>query len=390
MTEDQIRAAGLRLGGFDFAAAIAALRAATELTTVPAFLASIDDPARPGPLSAGRTRFEHFNPPMIEATGLSAGVTLEELLPPRMAASVLKNYQQAVATNGSISYLEDIPTPSGKAAWNTTIRAVRAPDGTVFAIIGSSSDITAIRQRELRDAAQIARLKRTADEVRVFSSMAAHDVRSPLATIDSLVELILEDFHDADDGKRELIEQISVVTQSARAHMTELLQHCATFEELAPTASIVDLEHLCRDLAAMTDPNEEIEITHPEATVLCDRVALHLVLRNLLTNAGKHCHHRISIDIQNTPGEPDFLRFLVSDDGRGFPEGFHPFDVDDQTRSATGHGYGLAAVKYVIETRGGHVRTAPSAFGTGAGIAFTMPARLIGRDTQTAPQAAAA
>ncbi len=390
MTEDQMKAAGLRVERFDIAAALGELRRATDLTIVPAFLVSIDDPGQPGPLTTERARFAHFNAPMIEATGLSAGVTLQELLPPRMAASVLKNYHRAISTEGPISYLEDIPTPSGKAAWNTTIRAVRTPDGAVFAILGSSSDITDIRQRELRDAAQIARLRRTADEVRVFSAMAAHDVRSPLATIDSLVELILEDFFDADDGKRELIEQLSFVTRSARKHMDELLLHCATFEELAPIESVVDLEHLCRDLAAMTDPNEEIGITHPEATILCDRVALHLVLRNLLTNARRHCRERISIDVQNTASEPDLLRFLVSDDGLGFPAGFDPFDVCDETRSATGHGYGLAAVKYVVETRGGRVRTAPSAFGEGAGVAFTMPARMVqGSSSETLGSAAA-
>lgn len=372
----QLEEAGLDAGAFDVERAIATARLAVDLAIVPSFLVRVLDPFAPGPLTAKRIYYEHFNDALVEATGFAGHMRLDELLPPRGAETVMANYRAALGSAAPIGYREDVETPSGAASWHTTIKILRTPGEVPFAIIGHSADITETTQRELDDAAEIARLQRTVDEVRVFSSMAAHDVRSPLATIESLVELIREGFVDHGDDKIELIDHLTQVAETARHHMDEILRHSTTFTAPRDAETRVDLGHLCRDLAAIVDPRGEVEIAHPEIDVLCDRVALHLVLRNLLTNARRHCAGRIVIEGEPAPGSPGQMRFAISDDGPGFPEGFDPFAIDERTRAASAHGFGLAAVRYVVETRGGRVEVAPPALGRGATVAFTLPGRV--------------
>ena len=376
MTVHQVEEAGLDSGAFDVEKGIAAACRAVDLAVVPSFVVRILGPLGSEPMTADRMYFEHFNDALVVATGFGGRKRLDELVAPRTAETIMANYCAALATKDVFAYREDIETPSGAGAWQTTIKALRTPQGVPFAILGHSADITATCERELRDAAEIARLRRTADEVRVFSSMAAHDVRSPLATIESLVELIREDFTDRGDGKLELIDHLQQVAVTARGHMDEILRHSTTFTAPEDVEMAVDLGHLCRDLAAIVDPHGEVEIVHPEIDILCDRVALHLVLRNLLTNARRHCRARIVVDGGPAGGQRGLMRFTISDDGPGFPDGFDPFAVDGGTRAGSAHGFGLAAVRYVVETRGGTVQVVPPALGSGATVAFTLPARI--------------
>lgn len=369
--------AGPRTDRFDVDSAISDLRLVVDEAIVPAFLIRVIDPESDGPCTPDRFYFEHFNDALVEATGLVGGVRLDELLNDRAAEAIAVNYCAAIDAEGTvIAYQEDVQTPSGAAAWQTTLKAKRAPCGTAYAILGYCADITSHRERELADAEAIARLRRTADEVRVFASMAAHDVRGPLATIESLIDLIREDFVDRGDGKQELLDHLSEVTTTARAHMDELLHHSTTYEDVPRQEEAVDLGHLCRDLAALHDPDRELEIEHPGGEVVCDRVALHLVLRNLMSNARRHCTGRIEIACRPCADRAGMLRFTVSDDGPGFPVGLDPFRANRARRATSGHGYGLAAVSYVVETRGGRVEIVRSGAPRGGAVAFTLPGRL--------------
>ena len=367
-----------RSDGFDADAEIEGLRRVVDQAIVPAFLIRVIDPEGDRPCTPDRFFFEHFNEALVEATGFAGGVRLDELLNDRAAEGIAVKYCAVMAASGTISYQEDVETPSGAAAWQTTLKAKRAPSGATYAILGFSADITDRRERELADAEAIARLRRTADEVRVFASMAAHDIRGPLATIESLVALICLDFVDKGDGKRELLDHLSEVTATARSHMDELLQHSTTYEDVPSQETAVDLGHLCRDLAALHDPDRELEIVHPQGRVFCDRVALHLVLRNLLSNARRHCTGRIEIACRPCEDRAGMLCVTVADDGPGFPVGMDPFRADRATRAASGHGYGLAAVSYVVETRGGHVEIVRGGAEAGGTVTFTLPGRLDG------------
>ena len=362
-----------RFDPFDAAATMDDLRNVVDQAIVPAFLIRVIDPGSERPYTPDRFFFEHFNEALVEASGFAGGMRLDELLNDRAAEGVAANYCQAMAAEGTIDYQEDVQTPSGSAAWQTTLKAIRMPCGATYAILGFSADITDRRERELADAEAIARLRRTVEEVRVFASMAAHDVRGPLATIDSLIALIREDFVDRGDGKSEMLDHLSEVTCTARAHMDELLQHSITYEDVPSQQSTVDLGHLCRDLAALHDPDREVEIVYPQGEIVCDRVALHLVLRNLLSNARRHCNGRIEIGFRPYKGSTDMLRFTVADDGPGFPPGMDPFRTERASRAASGHGYGLAAVSYVVETRGGRVEVVRGRIEQGGAVAFTLP-----------------
>jgi signal transduction histidine kinase len=126
---------------------------------------------------------------------------------------------------------------------------------------------------------------------------------------------------------------------------------------------------------------QTIEGDDCDATVFADRDRVHQVLINLIQNATKFSP---SLSIIRVSARPfgDFVRFEVSDDGRGIPESsiesiFEPFyQVDgSDSRAQSGTGLGLAICRGIVELHGGRI-WAENRTPHGTSVFFTIP-RLV-------------
>ena len=366
------------MAGTECGALLARALAGAMLMPVPAFVWRIEP-------HEGAPRPEHMfllgvNGAYAEAVGVDpegfAGRHLPAILPQRGVETVMANISDALGADAPFGYDEELDVSGRTRVWHTVLRVLRGPDGAPFGIVGCANDITDHWARSSGDADALARMSRLVKDVQVFASMAAHDVRSPLATIRTLLAVVRDGFADLGDGKAELLAQAVEVARRAQDQMDALLARANMLEDAPERFELVDMGHLCRDVAALIDPSGSLEITYPEETLVCDPVTLQLVLRNLLSNAARHCRGRINVVLRGT-GSEGLTEVLISDDGPGFAQGRDPFAIDGATRLATGHGYGLAGVRHVLESRGGTIRLAPSAFGRGGGVAVTLPGRRV-------------
>jgi signal transduction histidine kinase len=227
--------------------------------------------------------------------------------------------------------------------------------------------------------AMLDRLEATSHKQRQFVSDASHELRSPIASIRTNLEVALRNADRADwpeVARRALAED-----ERMEVMVTDLLDlaRLDEAEEAVPIATLpeVDLDEIVLD-ETVRSHRVAVDATHVSAgRVHGRREQLARVVRNLLDNADRHAATQVAISLQNGDGAVDLT---VDDDGPGIPvedrervfDRFTRLD-DGRARDAGGLGLGLAMVKTIVERHGGTVAIADSPIG-GARLAVRLPA----------------
>ena len=213
---------------------------------------------------------------------------------------------------------------------------------------------------------------------RRFVGDASHELRSPLSTIISALEVGLT---HPDLLKAELVgEAVLPEAQRMQTLIDDLLLLARADEHGVPLRTgDVDLD----DLAVAEARRIERATTHTvqadlaPARLTGDADALTRVLRNLLENAVRHAHSRIEVAV----GTEDGMVWLsVADDGPGIPaeERQRVFDRfvrldSDRSRTGGGSGLGLAIVAEIVSAHRGSVSAGERA-GGGTMMTVQLPA----------------
>ena len=202
------------------------------------------------------------------------------------------------------------------------------------------------------------RLEDASTRQRKFVSDASHELRRPVASIRTQLEVAL---------RRPSRDDWPVVAQRVLAEDERLEQAVADLVELARLDEGVaarDLAEVDLDEVVFEECGRERAIPIDTSGVSGGRVngrrdALARTVRNLVDNACRHAESRVIVTLQ-TRG--DDVELVVADDGPGIaPEDrtrvFERFTRLDEgrARDAGGMGLGLAVVKTTIERHGGSV-----------------------------------
>jgi signal transduction histidine kinase len=240
------------------------------------------------------------------------------------------------------------------------------------------------RTAEVRaQAAEIAELAREKDEL---LGVAAHDLRSPLASILMSLEIASEGLGVEDPAT--LREDLGVAAEAARgatALLTDLLD-AKKVEAGRIRCEPSDLdggELVARAtaLSAMLARKRGVRFAtdvEPGVRVWADPRRLEQALANLVSNAFKFTRPggAVTVALRTVP---DGVEASVRDTGPGIDEEeakrlFRAWEQGDAGRRAGGSGLGLAIARKLVELHGGRiwVETAP---GKGSRFAFVLPPR---------------
>jgi signal transduction histidine kinase len=229
--------------------------------------------------------------------------------------------------------------------------------------------------------AMLGRLDESSQRQRQFVSDASHELRSPLASIRTNVEVALRNNDRADWGA----VAARVLAEDARMEDTvsELLD-LARVDEIeggTPVESLpeVDLDEIVLD-ETLRDHRVPIDTTRVSAgRVHGRREQLSRMTRNLLDNADRHAKWQVAVALQNNR-ESGTIEFTVDDDGPGISpndrervfDRFTRLD-DGRARDVGGLGLGLSLVKAIVEQHDGTIMIDDAPLG-GARIIVTLPA----------------
>lgn len=221
----------------------------------------------------------------------------------------------------------------------------------------------------------------TSQELEAFSYSVAHDLRSPLRSIDGFSQALLEDYADRLDAEGK--KYVSHIRGSAQqmAELIDDLLELARVTRADLRRERVDLSGLVRSVLANlrgSQPERQVEVVIQDGLVAqADPRLVEVVLTNLLGNAWKFTGKRASAQIEFavTVGERAPV-YLVRDNGAGFEMAYAGklFGVFQRLHAADeyeGTGIGLATVHRIVRRHGGRV-WAEGEVDRGATFYFTL------------------
>jgi two-component system sensor histidine kinase TctE len=224
----------------------------------------------------------------------------------------------------------------------------------------------------------ISKLAAAGQAQRRFLADAAHQLRTPLAGLQTQIELLAADLPEAE---RKRATTLAMATQ----RVGRLLQQLLALARAAPEATNghtledVDIAALVEvhatdwhDAALLRGADLGFELAPASVRGIC--WLLGEMLSNLVDNAVRHGGRRITVRC-GTDGGAAYLE--VEDDGKGIPESerarvFERFYRGSET-AAVGTGLGLAIVREIAEAHAAGVDVSPGLAGCGVRFRITFP-----------------
>lgn len=217
------------------------------------------------------------------------------------------------------------------------------------------------------------------DNLRQVSSDVAHDLRTPLTRLHNRLDeaLASEDrtvqLHAIKAASAQSRELLDIFAALLRIAEVEGLGSRAQFSEVA-------LSDLVEGIVETYRPDMEagghilVASIAPDITLAGDRRLLQQLLTNLLDNALTHTPIGTTVRVI-LERRPDNIRLQVADDGPGgqgdVGKLFERFRRDEQSRTTSGHGLGLALVAAIAAAHHGSAKITPP---PGFGVIIELPA----------------
>ena len=301
-----------------------------------------------------------------------------DVFPQRQDAELLEALKREVILSGESGRREVlVHGPDGSPRqYDLQIDPSFDEGGRIDGVLCSAVDITERKRAE-------ASLRETDARKDVFLAVLSHELRSPLAPIQTAADLLA-----SPELKPEQAQWARQVIQRQTKRMAQLLEDLLDIGRISQGKLTLRMERVT--LAGIVDAaieaarpaidrkNHQLVISLPSnpLTLEVDTLRFSQVLVNLLTNAAKYTDAGGRIELSAVVEGPRVC-VSVKDDGIGIEPMALPriFDIFSQIDSAAGRsegglGIGLALVRGIVELHGGTVEA--HSLGIGAGSTFLV------------------
>ena len=241
---------------------------------------------------------------------------------------------------------------------------------------------------------ELKQLERQNGDLQSFASILAHDLKHPLNTITSYINIIRDMLKEREIDREELGIMIERAQQSSvriSSMIRDLLASASQEEgEVITSISLDDvIADVVNDLDDLASRMSARISVGPLPEVMGCRPQFYQVFSNLITNAIKFSKDGEPplVEIKSVPiehrGEEDevkIFQIIVQDNGIGidqedFDRLFRPFSRLDAAQSIEGSGLGLATVKKIIGLHAGSIKI-ESKLGVFTRFIITLPVNL--------------
>lgn len=265
---------------------------------------------------------------------------------------------------------------------------IRDSEQRIQGAIIVNQDVTMLKLAENTLRAAFEKEKELGDLKSRFVSMASHEFRTPLATILSSSEMLLNYRERMDEPK---IDRKLITIANQVKHLTSIVEDVLDLTrmqsgrtEFRPVAA--DLDALCREIVdefrSRAEIQQTITYTCAQASVQFpfDRKLMRQIVINLVANACKYSAPEKSVYIGLEFTETNAI-LRVRDEGIGIPEAdmrhlFEPFHRAGNVGTVSGTGLGLSIAKQAIELHEGTIR-AESRVNVGSTFTVTLPIKSL-------------
>lgn len=221
-------------------------------------------------------------------------------------------------------------------------------------------------------------LKEQNEKLKLFASHVSHDLKSPLANIISLTDLLREE--NKDKLSLDSLEYLNYIEESTtilKDYIDGILMYYKADELLKEKNEDIELKELTDDIKQiLTSKNDVLYISNNAIIKNVNKPALSQILINLVDNALKYNdkpNRRVEIEYME---DLFYHKFNVTDNGIGIPkdkqsEIFELFKTVKTPIVKSSTGIGLSTVKNLVEKLGGKI-TVSSEKDKGSTFFFTI------------------
>jgi len=272
----------------------------------------------------------------------------------------------------------------------TNISPIFSTDGDIEYLILIDSNITELKQAEIKINQQKREIESQRDELSIlnatkdkFFSIIAHDLKNPFHSVIGFADLIKKRLREGDSDRiEEYVDLIGESSKSAYQLLENLLQWArAQTNRISFSPEPVEIAALINEIIGVQKFQAEqkgISITNSAAAghrVLVDKNMIETVFRNLIGNAIKFSSNGGNVICTSTKAG-NFLEISVIDSGIGIQQGklknlFNLEHVESTagTEGETGTGLGLILCNEFTRKNGGKIEALST---PGKGSTFTV------------------
>ncbi|WP_299246994.1 YfiR/HmsC family protein [uncultured Lacinutrix sp.] len=223
------------------------------------------------------------------------------------------------------------------------------------------------------------------NELEQFAYIASHDLKEPLITISSLIDLLVEDYGEQFDEDGRL--SLKYVKESSY-RMQKLIEGILSYSKLGKSKVFLNID--CNNLISILRADLGNVFTRTKTELITSNLPIikgteleiRLLFQNLISNAIKftkpNVTPKIKIDARQTLiNNVKYWEFSITDNGIGIPEKHKEriFSIFQRLHSRDqyqGTGIGLAHCKKIVESHDGKIWF-ESIVNVGSTFFFTIP-----------------
>jgi len=332
--------------------------------------------------------FVEANPALCRLLGYSAAelsrVPVVSLIHSADVAEMAIARKEGLASGGTYQLVTRLVSREGTPVW------VRIAGTIIHDVLGARRELQLIRDISAEKAAQerinalVADLSHSNKELDRFTSMVSHDLRSPLCTITSFIQLLTRELGPKlDERSGEYFGFVIAAARRMGALIDDLLVYSRAGKATAalePVALADVMKAVEANLAAdIGTTGARLEIGQLPV-VRGDRTQLMQLFQNLTGNALKYRSERAPLVEIFAKRDAENWVIEVRDNGMGFDMAeaeriFEPFRRLHGADEIPGTGLGLSICQTIVKRHEGTIR-ATSEVGQGSRFLVTLPARL--------------
>ena len=285
---------------------------------------------------------------------------------PEFKQEIIKKYDEILANRNGFSDTIEVSRNEKPAFYEIKAIPVVANE-KVFQIVTYMHDITQLVQVEEEIKLNLQREKELNLLKTRFISVVSHEFRTPLASIQSSIQLIERYRHKMNEEKigylfsgiyetirysNILLDDISIIGKDESGRLEINYTKCDI--KIICNQCIIDTKALYGENTLINfSINQNIE------EVMVDESLLRHVLNNILSNAVKYSDASKAVKFDVDLKAKNII-FTIEDSGRGIPEKdlaqiYEPFHRASNVESVKGTGLGLAIVKRCVELHKGTI-----------------------------------
>ncbi|MUU78709.1 sensor histidine kinase [Winogradskyella endarachnes] len=289
------------------------------------------------------------------------GQVAKEFLPSEEDKELVHQKTLERRAGKSTAYEARVKTKSGDIRyWLISGAPNYGLNGEMIGSIGISFDITDLKNLQLQKENLLLKLEKSNDELHEYAHIVSHDLKSPLRSINALVNWLKEDNKGKlDEVSMQNFAHIETTLEKMEQLITDILEYSSVGAEDKEKTD-VNLDEVLQELIKILYIPEHIKVNiiSELPVVKGDGTKLQQLFQNLISNAVKFIDKPQGLIEINVKEQKEYFEFSIKDNGIGIEKQFHDkiFKIfHSLNKRKDSSGIGLSIVKKIVDLHEGEI-----------------------------------